>query len=216
MAYYEPHPIIFVCIPAAQNSAQDGTRVSQSFEEARMTVYLRSYRLTGRPPPPCPVEPSVNAERAALGLPPRFSPWTVVQQPLFFPRPPALGANEDMVRYPPEQLPRIQVHASTRIGGEVYENITCAPTYAWYSVEELRHFAYSQGLQHAVVPIPTPPIAQAPTTVSATPTLVFDDQEKETLEHISTHPSFLKHSPEELRLAFIRTGRELNSQQLNV
>jgi len=187
--------------------------------------YLRFYQTTGRPPPPCPDEPSSDTLRAALGLPPRFTPWKdptaplPTQQPMpHVPIPPPIGSMFDpTTNYSPERLAQIQVHVPLRVGHEVYENISCAHKFAWYSVEELRYFAYRQGLKYAPAPVPTPPLPDAvPTTngSSSTPTVIISGEGDETLEHISTNPAFSRHSPEELRLAFIRTGRELNSQQL--
>ncbi len=105
--------------------------------------YLRFYQMTGRPPPPCPAEPSDDAQRAALGLPPRFTPWKDPTAPLqtqqptpHVPIPPAIGSMFDpTTNYSPERLAQIQVHAPLRVGHEVYENISCAHRFVWYSVE---------------------------------------------------------------------------------
>ncbi|KAF8628538.1 hypothetical protein AX15_003832 [Amanita polypyramis BW_CC] len=204
-----------MCIPVVQDSAPDGSRQSQCFEEVRILDYIRSYQTTGRAPCPFPIEPSGDRARAALGLPPHFTPWV---DPTPLPPPPTWNrplqeANRS------DQLPRVQVFVPARIpGGESHESINCAPPFLRYSFEELRCIAYNSGLKHPPVPVPTPPLAEAPVnataTAAATPTLIFDNDVNETLEHISTNPSFSKHSPEELRVAFVRTGRELNSQQL--
>ncbi|KAF8697744.1 hypothetical protein AX14_001257 [Amanita brunnescens Koide BX004] len=222
MSYIEA--VSFACIPEVQDSSALGFyRPSYSFEEVRVKDYLRFYQTTGGPPPPCPTEPYTAEQRAALSLPPRFSPWkdpTAAVPPLHQPMP--NGSNplldDQMVgrsmSSSQQELPRIQVYAPVRVGTEIYENISCEPRLRGYSVEELRWSAYRQGLKYAPVPVPTPPLGEEhPARTSRTPTVIISDGD-ETLEHISTHPDFSKHSPEELRLAFVRSGRELNSQHL--
>ena len=152
--------ISFVCLPAVQESSSIGFyRQSYSFEvpmthipltrhrldvqEVRVMDYLRFFQTTGRPPPPCPDEPSDDLQRAALGLPPRFTPWKdptaplPTQQPMpHVPIPPPIGSMFDpTTNYSPERLAQIQVHAPLRVGTEVYENISCTHKFAWYSVE---------------------------------------------------------------------------------
>ncbi|EGO00562.1 hypothetical protein SERLA73DRAFT_133491, partial [Serpula lacrymans var. lacrymans S7.3] len=49
----------------------------QSFEELRVQDYLKAYTTTGRPPVPCPQEPTTESSRTALGLPRLFQPIPV-------------------------------------------------------------------------------------------------------------------------------------------
>ena len=42
-----------------------------------MQDYLNAYETTGRPPVPCPPEPTAAHARAALGLPPIFQPRVI-------------------------------------------------------------------------------------------------------------------------------------------
>ena len=113
-------------------------------QEVRVKDYLRFYQTTGGPPPPCPTEPYTAEQRAALSLPPRFSPWkdpTAAAAPLHQPMP--NGSNplldDQMVgrsmSSSQQELPRIQVYAPVRVGTEIYENISCEPRLRGYSVE---------------------------------------------------------------------------------
>ncbi|KAM6502971.1 hypothetical protein JOM56_002948 [Amanita muscaria] len=233
-------PLIFNCIPDVQDTSPDRSRESQSFEEVRVLDYLRLYQLTGRPPQPCPVEPLGDVARAALGLPPHFKPWPYAPHtlplasrathvpgqhnpliPAPHPQPAAVRpadpyalTMEPVMRLRPEELPRVQVFTPVTVEGQRLESIVASPTFAWYSFEELRSLAYAQGLRHIIAPIPTPPLAEETTATSSTPTLIFDEEVNGTMDHICAHPDYLLHSPEELRLAFMRSGRQLNSQQL--
>lgn len=48
-------------------------------QERRVLDYLNAYRSTGRPPVPCPPQPTDPAQRAALGYPPLFQPYIGVE-----------------------------------------------------------------------------------------------------------------------------------------
>ena len=48
-------------------------------QERRVKDYIQAYIATGRPPAPCPQVPTDPQQRAALGLPPLFEPYTEVE-----------------------------------------------------------------------------------------------------------------------------------------
>ena len=50
--------------------------MSHDLQERRVLDYLHAYRTTGRPPVPVPQQPTDAQQRAALGLPPLFVPFS--------------------------------------------------------------------------------------------------------------------------------------------
>ncbi|KAK1228840.1 hypothetical protein PQX77_008107 [Marasmius sp. AFHP31] len=191
----------FVSIPLA---LQDGPG-QKSFEEVRIDDYLKAYQTTGRPPPPCPEEPKLPAERAALGLPPLFEPTLISKT-----------SNVS-------DLPEWQTFTSPLSSPEgMLHNLSALNEYSAFSVEELRYHAYRKGkitppstIQMAPF-TPTPSVAVG-TTPSTTPTangIQYGGDSKETFLCITSKPEYALHSFEELRCAFMQAGREVTSNEI--
>ncbi|KAH7920612.1 hypothetical protein BV22DRAFT_1039664 [Leucogyrophana mollusca] len=125
---------------------------SPSFEELRIEDYLKAYSTTGRPPPPCPLEPSTPNARAALGLPPLFQAIPVdvsgsgSGSGLAGGDLSALGSIDQTIRDPAD-LPAFhafEVFHATH-GEEKYQNVVAQSALSHFSPEELRHYAYRLG-----------------------------------------------------------------------
>ncbi|KAK7057905.1 hypothetical protein R3P38DRAFT_2843581 [Favolaschia claudopus] len=195
---------------------------SLSFEEVRISDYLTSYRSTGRPPPPCPTYPSDPAARAAQGMPPLFVPAPFPGAPststsastaptsLFASGAASTSAITDPTRLPLPQVFSEATAVTTGAERESFASIAMAPEYRHWSPEELRYYAYFRGMR-------APPPGTAMFALTPPPTLpggapVQDGGD--TLTNITCCPEFSRHSPEELRLSFLRTGTELTSAQI--
>ncbi|PFH47097.1 hypothetical protein AMATHDRAFT_87909 [Amanita thiersii Skay4041] len=201
---------------------------SKSFEEVRIDDYLKAYRTTGRPPLPCPVEPTIDSERAALGLPPTFTPWKDPSPSAPTLKRPGIVTPDSAIKCQPSELPDSQVFFPIKsfdesTGNVTYESISCMPRFGWYSFEELRYYAYRNGHKHPPRLVPTPPLPEEPTNstvlfgLNRQPNVVITPtplNPSETYVHISTKPEYAKHSAEELRLAYIVAGRQLTSDEI--
>ncbi|KAH9833979.1 uncharacterized protein C8Q71DRAFT_154926 [Rhodofomes roseus] len=206
---------IYMNIPA-QNPQH-----TPSFEERRVQDYLRAYQSTGRPPAPCPTQPTDRAQRAALGLPPyiesysevvRGSTDTAMNGGLL---PPSItitindvaAAMPDVHAFRPVPLPDEGTGTSR---GAYFHCIVCQPEFRAWSIEELRVSAYAKGRKHApeaAIPRPTTP-QPAPVLLST------NGYPVENFQSISCKPDYNKHSLEELRLAFYGAGRQLTSAEI--
>ncbi|THU82045.1 hypothetical protein K435DRAFT_784764 [Dendrothele bispora CBS 962.96] len=190
-----------MCTPAA---IATGAK-EKSFEEVRMDDYVLFYRNTGRAPPPVPETPTTQPERTAQGLPPLFEPQLI----------------EDS-KPAPEELPEWQIFSMVHVGSgtaipDKMHTITAMPTMSGFSIEELRYYAYLGGR----VQPPQDVIVEAQTQQSgfgASPTksngIQFGADTHETYLSISTKPEFSMHSFEELRVAYMQAGREMNSNEI--
>ncbi|KAJ6626739.1 hypothetical protein B0H10DRAFT_1998375 [Mycena sp. CBHHK59/15] len=196
------------CIPGPQ---------SKSFEEVRIADYLASYRSTGRLPQPCPPFPTAPTERAALRLPPLFVPKPfadLLAQPGAASSSAGAGPSVPAIT-DPAALPLPQAFTATVSApeGEMFASIAAAPMYMHWSHDELRYYAYARG---AHAPPPNTPMFSFASAVmpaaAAAPTL--QDGSNEKFESIVCRPEYAGHSVEELRLSFLRTGRELTSAQI--
>jgi len=108
-------------------------------QEVRIEDYIRAYQATGRPPPPCPQEPSDESQRKLLNLPPLFKPQSPSSTGT--PDPPMDSAGAKVRILNPSELPRGQefrVHSNT---GEKYQCISAMPEYANFC-QEVRVFSF--------------------------------------------------------------------------
>ncbi|KAF8225260.1 hypothetical protein L208DRAFT_1307042 [Tricholoma matsutake] len=215
--------VLFMSIPAIQD--QPG----KSFEEVRIEDYLHAYSTAGRPPAPVPQEPTSEQKRTLLNLPPLFKPYSArdtalpsfsnpsVNGALTPPAPPAITKQDD--------LPESQEFLTTSSEGEVFQNISVMPMFRWFSLEELRCYAYLKG--HKLPPssvrmasffhVPPLNLNSLPTEMISSrfmPNALSSSVSSETLLSISAQPGFTDHSFEELRVAHLQAGRELNSQEI--
>ncbi|KAL4079301.1 hypothetical protein J3A83DRAFT_4208700 [Scleroderma citrinum] len=122
-----------------------------SFEEIRIQDYLDAYIATGRPPAPCPQTPDASATRAALGLPPLFTPLAVPNTDT--------APNNGAARLPAD-LPPTHAFEPFKSLGESFQSISAQPLYSHFSHEELRHHAYLSG--NKIAPTSTPGAPPAP------------------------------------------------------
>uniref|UniRef100_A0A0W0EZK2 Uncharacterized protein n=1 Tax=Moniliophthora roreri TaxID=221103 RepID=A0A0W0EZK2_MONRR len=195
----------FMCIPVALQEGAGG----KSFEEVRINDYIRSYSTTGRPPPPCPQEPKLPAERATRGLPPLFEPIVITK---------TANVND---------LPEWQVvpnGGTSSTEGTLY-SITAGGEYVAFSFEELRYHAYQKGNIHppmyvplsAFTPAPAPTSSSSPLTSISSATangITYGGDTKETFMSISSKAEFALHSFEELRCAYMTAKREATSKEI--
>ncbi|GBE80825.1 hypothetical protein BKA93DRAFT_230678 [Sparassis latifolia] len=158
----------------------------ESFEELRVEDYIHAYEKTGKPPAPCPQVPTDDAERATLGLPPLFKPRTVV----------------------PPEFPETHVFRPTADPYDkhnVFHSIVFQPDFCNWSFEELRCSAYADDKKYMPVPV----------VHKVSPAVIIDgEKNSDFLDCISSMPAYQKHSFEELRLAYIRYGRQLTSAEI--
>ncbi|CAL1711677.1 unnamed protein product [Somion occarium] len=209
----------------------------QSYE-LRMQDYINAYRSTGRPPKPCPQTPSNPVDRKALGLPPLFQPHGVESIPSIITSAPSISSvtitppvlpstTPTPQRVDPAAVPDIQVFQPIILKGDSGESFTCQSIviqqlYSSFSFEELRCLAYRRGKKTAPLdaiisrnistPQPQLRIATPSLSVSQPTPLMIGGSDH--LLCISCTPAYAKHSPEELRLAYVRTGRELTSDEI--
>ncbi|PCH35642.1 hypothetical protein WOLCODRAFT_139998 [Wolfiporia cocos MD-104 SS10] len=203
---------IYMNIPARRGPQEE------SFEERRVQDYLHSYRTTGAPPKSCPQVPTGAAERAAMGLPPLFEPLIEVPSllpttPITPPRIQVNGIATSIGAGPPSANLETQAFRSTSEtadnGIAWFQSIVLQPEYKAYSFEELRWAAYARGRVFVQIPQPSPsPIAPSP--ISRTSSSPYEER----YQSITCNPAFSQHSFEELRVAFLRAGRELTSAEM--
>lgn len=205
----------FMSIVAAHDSE------SKSFEELRTDDYIKAYQSTGRPPQPCPQEPTDEALRISLNLPPLFKSHPIrnsilapTSSLLSFGRS-SSGKTVNVADVQPgrinnpAELPSDQNFRLFSTNGEKYHCISCIPEYMNFSQEELRYYAYLVGNIKPSASVTMDPFVQSVQATAAT-TPSSEDQFKS----ISTQPQYDKHSHEELRIAFLLYGREMTSAEL--
>lgn len=186
---------------------------NKSFEEVRIDDYLKAYTTTGRPPPPVPQTPTGDNERIALGLPILFKPVPTSAEPVFA----SLVTPPKAKIVNPADLPLGQEFKEL-VAEERYQTISCMVEYMGFA-PEVREAPFLRGNVMSPIPITMHPFVQPPTsnatTTPSNPKLGdASDSGKETLENISTQAAYIEHSPEELRVAFLLYGRELNSAEI--
>ncbi|KAF9465219.1 hypothetical protein BDZ94DRAFT_1254819 [Collybia nuda] len=199
----------------------------KSFEEVRIEDYLKAYSTTGRPPLPCPQDPADANQRVLMSLPPLFKPYSErsllggpSSQPLLPSPIQTRPAN-------PAELPDAQAFFTSTVEGEIYHSISAMPRYNAFSPEELRFYAYMKGHKFPPSNVPPAPFVIAPPSSSlgssmgnrpllSAPTLLTGAGAGtgETVLHICAQAEYAGHSPEELRIACLRAGRELTSQEI--
>ncbi|KAA1476535.1 hypothetical protein DENSPDRAFT_517402 [Dentipellis sp. KUC8613] len=202
-------------------------RKEVSFEEKRIEDYAAAMRKTGKPPPPCPEQPTTDSARRALGLPPLFTPYidSGAQRPASGTPPTggALGlapngtgsglapapsihsqASSQTQSAPrvtnPSELPPFQVSAPSACeteNGDVMFTLSCQRQYSFFSQEELRFY----GTKNKT---PIPPAL-----------FVYNTEGATSMMTMSAAPQFALHSLEEHRIAFLLSGRELSSEEIN-
>jgi hypothetical protein len=138
----------------------------------------------------------------------------------------------------PSQLPKIHAFQPLIANeGEIYNTISSLPEFQFFSHEELRCYAYAAGVIFPPTPLPTDlvPVALPPIPLSSTssspivhPFFAKDNhtnaffhepnpggQDILYYQSMSAAKRFDRHSPEELRVSFLQTGRELDSSQIS-
>ncbi|TFK33526.1 hypothetical protein BDQ12DRAFT_690963 [Crucibulum laeve] len=179
---------------------------SKSFEEVRIDDYIKAYTTTGQPPVPCPQLPEGDAERQALVLPPLFKPYTVASVSGEAP-----AATHHRI-VDPSEIPPAQAFHMTIADGESYQSISCMSGLTGFSHEELRYYAYLKGHKMPPTPVPLYPFDSTATPVAAE--AAPPGGKVDILENISAQDLYAKHCPEELRIAYMLAGRELNSEEI--
>lgn len=165
-----------------------------SFEETRIQDYLRAYSTTGRPPAPCPQQPSDDQLRASMGLPPLFKPTpmslsastssapfqpsplslSIQPQPSPLVPAPTLIAPTPSTSSALHEPPAVQWFRPMTESGVVYHNITVQPEFSRFSTEELRVHAYRAGVAYPPQPIPPIPApAPIPQPLARTDTMAM-------------------------------------------
>ncbi|KNZ79530.1 hypothetical protein J132_09258 [Termitomyces sp. J132] len=144
----------------------------KSFEELRVDDYIRAYNATGRGPPPCPQTPADSVSRARAGLPPLFEPLS----------------NSKLTN-----------NNATSDSTPSSTTLSSMPLYQFYSLEELRTYAYLRGNKVSPTPITMAPFVIAPVTPTCTSSdltinsvSAFADQ----LITITSQPQYSGHSLE--------------------
>ncbi|GJE98203.1 hypothetical protein PsYK624_144260 [Phanerochaete sordida] len=211
------------------------------FEETRIRDYITAYQTTGQPPQPIPAEPVDLAERARLGLPPPWVPYSEVNgMPVPLDKQTMQSiqniqntkSTQSLQNGSPQQpitdltgLPDVQEFAPTaspdEIGQPQYmQTITCQHAFSAFSPEELRYRAYWVGKKYAPEAVQKAEAAAAAAPAATPPTFSFRTTATlngvgDTFQSITCQPPYAGHSFEELRLACYRTRRELTSEQIS-
>ncbi|KAF5374700.1 hypothetical protein D9615_009018 [Tricholomella constricta] len=177
MSLAGPDPL-FMCVAVAHESP------GKSFEELRIDDYIRFYSTTGRPPPPCPQEPTDEALRARSGLPPLFKPFAER----------SLASSTSR----PTDLPNAQTFSAPKYEGEFLHSISAMAPYEAFSHEELRYYAYLKGNKTAPAHITMTPFVPSPPPTDASATIRILDLpgQGEQMMTISTQPAYAGHSLE--------------------
>ncbi|KAF4620399.1 hypothetical protein D9613_001185 [Agrocybe pediades] len=197
-------------------------------QEVRIDDYIKAYTTTGRPPPPVPLEPADSDQRKLLGLPPLFKPTPFKVN--------EVTGTVELLPQPctdPKDVPDAQEFSVRKVDSERYHSISCMLEYANFSFEELRVLAYSRGHKLPPTPVKMDPFV-IPSSTSSTSTAstsaaphgirtgIYNTGSLnsstaatgEQYQNICMRDEFKFHSPEELRIAYLLHGRELNSAQI--
>ncbi|TBU49250.1 hypothetical protein BD309DRAFT_948030 [Dichomitus squalens] len=199
---------IYMNVPAVRPEKEE------SFEERRIIDYLHAYSTTGRPPIPCPQQPTDPAQRAALGYPPLFEPYSESEG--------GAVAAVNGIATTSSAAPAVANLAAqafrstetTEFGTKAsYQSLVAQPEYACYSPEECRVEAYRSGKKFAA-DVPSapqrPPLLSSVSISASQPTLPQADS----LQSVTSMPPYDQHSFEELRLACLKAGRPLTSPEI--
>ncbi|TFK22620.1 hypothetical protein FA15DRAFT_511233 [Coprinopsis marcescibilis] len=191
--------------------AQEGQ--TKSFEEVRCDDYLKAYIATGRPPQPVPLEPASEVARAGLGYPPLFQPYRTGKSSTVLATSTASKITPTITNL--TDLPVIQEFKANKVDSESYQSIVCHPEYSFFSPEELRYHAYFKGQKMAPPTLKMDPfvLSSTPSSIPATEVPAVADP-RENMQSIACQPLFIDHSFEELRVAYMLSGKELNSAEI--
>lgn len=221
---------VYMGIPAVRGEKEE------SYEERRVADYLKAFQTTGRPPVPCPQQPVNPTERTALGLPPLFEPYveqpagptltpvasTSTAVPSVIAPASSSGSNITATITNLNDVPQVQAFHPTPVRADTgetltYQSIVVRPEFSHFSFEELRHQAYRTGKKTA------PEAITASTSLAAAPsnsiTASFAQPQPststgESLQSITSTSAYAQHSFEELRIAYLKLGREANSEEI--
>ncbi|KAG6828302.1 hypothetical protein H0H92_008467 [Tricholoma furcatifolium] len=173
--------------------------VLSNFEELRVQDYLHAYTTTGRPPQPCPPLPADPAARIAAGLPPIFVP---------------LSESDFVAIKHPNELPNAQEFSPTPTEQDTasLQSISAMPAFQFFSHDELRIYAYMAGNILSPPPIAMSPFTANVTAPAAPPHTTAPGAEQ--LLALTTQPAYSAHSFEELRIAYLQSGREVSSAEI--
>ncbi|RDB20633.1 hypothetical protein Hypma_012320 [Hypsizygus marmoreus] len=209
---------LFMCPPEVLDPP------GKSFEELRIDDYLHAYRTTGRPPQPFVAH--THPHRAFKPYPeksilqklhpptPLHTPTISVSVPV---PPPAIPVPSRPAN--PAALPDAQNFFTTTFDGEISHCICSIPTFASFSPEELRYYAYLKGHRTPPRSVQLAPFVPSTPLTNST-TIMFNRPGTDTpassdiMMSVSAKPEFAGHSVEELRLAYMQTGKELTSSEV--
>ena len=108
-------------------------------QELRIEDYTEAYSTTGRPPTPCPPEPTGENDRVLLNLPPLFQPYdspSLLNPPADTGNAPTpLAAVNPLLPTKAENLPATQVFHPVDVRGEIFQSISCMSEYAEFCHE---------------------------------------------------------------------------------
>ncbi|KAI1790316.1 hypothetical protein LXA43DRAFT_1016598 [Ganoderma leucocontextum] len=200
---------VYMNVPSVRPTEQE-----ESFEERRVLDYLNAYRTTGRPPVPCPPQPTDPTQRAALGYPPLFQPYIGVEgggPPGFSGAGPTASTSTPGVLDFAAQV--FRPTETTEFGTNArFQSLVAQPEYLGYSPEECRVEAYKMGKKTSDAILPQPLLLPS-ISVSASQSTLLNGP-ADSIQSINSMPPYDQHSVEELRLAFQRGGRPLNSSEI--
>jgi len=218
---------VYMGVPAVRGEKE------QSYEECRVADYSKAYQTTGRPPLPCPQQPTNPTERVALGLPPLFEPYveqpgapnltpvasTSSTAPAVTAPTPSSGPSITATVTDINDIPQVQVFQPTTIRGDTseagqYQSIVLRPEFAHFSFEELRFQAYRSGKKTAPEAVTANATAAPSNPVVGAAFLPSGPPSTEALQSITSTPAYAMHSFEELRIAYIKFGREASSDEI--
>ncbi|TFK90244.1 hypothetical protein K466DRAFT_644523 [Polyporus arcularius HHB13444] len=198
--------VVYMNISAPRSDADE------SFEERRVKDYIQAYIATGKPPAPCPQLPTDPQQRAALGLPPLFEPYTEVEGGVN-----GIATTSGSPADAPDFAAQAFVPMKTQEYGSdaTFYSIVAQPEYSKHSFEELRVEAYRLGKKQADVPlVPVAPPPQRPALLPSISLSASSSSRADSLQSINGMPPYDQHSFEELRLAYMRAGRPLTSPEI--
>ncbi|KAG6913640.1 hypothetical protein DXG01_005375 [Tephrocybe rancida] len=220
-----PVDCLLMSLPAVYESP------GQSFEEIRIADYLTSYRTSGHPPLPSTSLPPFKpvAESSLSGA----APGALGLGGL------GVGGGTQERITDPTKLPMTQGWRETRVEGDELQCIGAMGAFAGFSHEELRVYAYIARHKDPPPGTPMSPFVMGPSLAAqAQGTLSSSSNSRsgnggisqaqaqanaaaglpptngDQMLTISAQAQWAGHSLEELRLAYLQSGRELTSSEI--